>query len=39
MRIGWDLEFPIFFNGLDGPVELLTECLGEEFLNWDVELL
>ncbi len=33
------LELPVLVHGLDGPVELLTEGLGEEALNWDVELL
>lgn len=32
-------ELPVLVNGLDGPIELLTKCLGEEFLDWDVELL
>lgn len=33
------LELPILINGLDSPVELLTESLGKELFNWDVELL
>lgn len=32
------LELPIFVNGLNGPVELLTKCLRKEALNGDVEL-
>jgi hypothetical protein len=33
------LELPGLINGLDGPIELLPKCLGEELLNRDVELL
>lgn len=33
------LEFPVFLDGLDGPLELLAQGLGEEFLNGDIELL
>jgi hypothetical protein len=33
------LEFPVFLDGLDGPLELLAQSLGEEFLNGDIELL
>jgi hypothetical protein len=34
-----DLEVPILVNGLDGPVELLAERLGEETLDGHFELL
>ena len=33
------LELPVLVDGLDGPVEFLAQCLGEEFLDRDVELL
>jgi hypothetical protein len=33
------LELPVLVDGLDGPVELLAQCLGEELLDRDVELL
>jgi hypothetical protein len=33
------LELPVFVDGLDGPIELLPQCLGEELFNRDVELL
>jgi hypothetical protein len=33
------LELPILFDTLDRPIELLTQRLGEEALNGDVELL
>jgi hypothetical protein len=39
-RFGSDnLEFPILFDGLDGPLELLAQGLGEELLDWDAKLL
>lgn len=34
-----NLELPILLNGLDSPLELLTQRLGEEFLDGNVELL
>lgn len=34
-----ELPVVIVFNGLDGPVELLTQSLGEELLNRDAKLL
>jgi hypothetical protein len=34
-----NLEIPILVNGLDSPVELLSQCFGEETLDWDVKLL
>jgi hypothetical protein len=34
-----DSELPILTYRFDGPIELLTKGLGEEFLNWDIELL
>jgi hypothetical protein len=36
---GQGLELPVLVHGFDGPVELLAECLGEEFLNGDVKFL
>jgi hypothetical protein len=33
------LELPVLVNGLDGPIELLAECLGEELLDRNVEFL
>lgn len=35
------LEGPVvsILNGLDGPSELVSKSLGEELLNWNVELL
>lgn len=34
-----ELKFPVLVHRLDGPVELLTQGLGEELLDGDVELL
>ena len=36
---GGRLEFPILINRLDGPFELLTERLREEFFDGDVIFL
>jgi hypothetical protein len=33
------LELPVLVHRLDGPVELFPQCLGEELLDRDVELL
>ena len=33
------LELPVLLDTLDRPVELLTQRLGEEALNGDIELL
>jgi len=33
------LEFPVLVDTLDSPVEFLTQSLGEEALDGDVELL
>lgn len=33
------LELPVFFDTLDRPIELLTQRLGEEALDGDIELL
>ena len=33
------LKFPVLLNRLDGPFELLTQCLGEEFFDGDVIFL
>lgn len=33
------LERPVLFDRLDRPLELLAKCLGEEFLDGDVEFL
>jgi hypothetical protein len=33
------LELPVLVDTLDRPVELLTQRLGEETLNGDIELL
>lgn len=38
-KTGSLLELPILFNRLDGPLELLTEGLGEELLDGHVKLL
>ena len=34
-----ELEFPILIHRLDGPIEFLSEGLGEEAFDGDVELL
>lgn len=34
-----NLELPILINGLDSPVEFFSQSLGEEALDWDIELL
>jgi hypothetical protein len=31
------LELPVLVYRLDGPIELLAECLGEELLDGNVE--
>lgn len=33
------LEFPVLIHGLDGPIEFLAQCLGEEALDGDIEFL
>lgn len=33
------LKLPVFIDTLDGPVKLLSQCLGEEALDGDLELL
>lgn len=33
------LELPVLFDGLDGPLELFAQGLGEEPLNGHIELL
>lgn len=33
------LELPVLVNGLDGPIKLFAQRLGEEALNGDIEFL
>ena len=33
------LEFPVLIRGLNSPLELLAESLGEDSLEWNIELL
>ena len=35
----YDLEFPVFIDRLDCPIELLAQRLGKEPLNRDIEFL